>query len=416
MSEMQSADNDGELAARVARNVAWWQAKVESYFGYLRAQYGFRIAQTDSLWAETYIIYQSDKVAIKVTRSLESNWVETELIRLVDGAIPDGLVFVNPDEPIDRFHLETLLRERAPQLLDELKSARGLGDEQVERSLALQARAVEEYAADILSGDLGIFATLDQRVKQHVKEHPQTLTIHIPDDAPVGEAEQDAERQRQQYPGVIVTVKRYRRNPASVSSSASTSATTSSTAGAVSLEQRFPADLYEMTVGMYKLFKFNQITCALIGAIAAFLSLYLLAGGFLRQRMPVIFLYPLTTNAMIILTALAIGGIVTLITSLRARGTIVLADRRGMRKRWLLADTFIPWEQVREVAAFTINGRPRSYRIGGLTDQGKNAVIRWPGFPFDPSPKPQETGAVLTNPRDMAAIAVARSGKPLITR
>ena len=417
MSDMNRAEESAELAARVAGNIAAWQARVEPYFGYLRTKHGFRITQTDSLWWETYIVYQSDRVAIKVTRSRESAWVETELIRLVDGTIPDVRVFVTPDEPIDRFHLEALLEQRAPQILDEIKAARGLEPEQVERSLALQAHALAEYATDVLLGDFTIFAAMEVRVKQHVKEHPQTLTIHIPDDAGAESAERETKEMQQRYPGVNVTVERYQRSPsAPIKTNAALATSPTADIRAASTSQHFPADLYEMSVGAYKLFRFNQIMLTLIGAATIVISLYLLAGGLLNTRTPVIYLYPLTLNATIILTAFAVGGLVMLLTSLRAHHTVILADRKGMRKRWLLGNSFIPWDQVQEVVAYTVNSHPRSYRISGLTDQGKRAVIRWPMFPFDPNPKLQEAGAVLTNPRDMAAIIVARSGKPLITR
>lgn len=417
MSDMNRAEESAELAARVAGNVAAWQARVEPYFGYLRTKYGFRITQTDSLWWETYIVYQSDRVAIKVTRSRESAWVETELIRLVDGTIPDVRVFVTPDEPIDRFHLEALLEQRAPQILDEIKAARGLEPEQVERSLALQAHALAEYATDILLGDFTIFAAMEAHVKQHVKEHPQTLTIHTPDDADAESAEREAEEMQHRYPGVNVTVERYQRStsaPITINSALATSPT--SDIGAASTSQHFPADLYEMTVGTYKLFRFNQIVFILMGAVSVSISLYLLAGGLLNTRTPVIYLYPLTLNTTIILTIFAIGGLVMLLASLRARHTVILADRKGVRKLWLLGNSFTPWDQVQEVVAFTVNGHPRSYRISGLTEQGKRVVIRWPVFPFDPNPKPQEAGAVLTNPHDMAAIVAVRTGKPLVTR
>jgi len=49
-----------------------------------------------------------------------------------------------------------------------LKSmAAGLKDEQIEASLKLLARAVDDYAADVLHGDFSVFATLDKLVTMY---------------------------------------------------------------------------------------------------------------------------------------------------------------------------------------------------------------------------------------------------------
>ncbi|WIG61072.1 MAG: hypothetical protein OJF49_003820 [Ktedonobacterales bacterium] len=177
--------------------------------------------------------------------------------------------------------------------------------------------------------------------------------------------------------------------------------------------QQFAAPLYEMTVGSYPLFVFNQIVFALMGAAAALAALGILGAEFAQYvlHVPGLHLYSLPPLFALSLVLLLLAGILTIIVSIRARDTIVLADLTGVRKRWLLGNTFIPWGDIERIEVRFIAGRPTYYRVFG---HGGRPAFAWPARPFQPSPKPQEPGATLTNPANMAAIVAQRSGKPIL--
>jgi hypothetical protein len=100
---------------------------------------------------------------------------------------------------------------RAPLLVPQLKAAKGLEQEQIQASLALLARALDEYAADILHGDFAIFATLEERIKQHFREHPQEITVWVAEDSSEERAAQLADKVRQSAPMQPVVVRKYQR-------------------------------------------------------------------------------------------------------------------------------------------------------------------------------------------------------------
>src|ERR1700682_174301 len=116
-----------KLLARVAKKTKTvgdraradaWLEKVERYFEYLQIMYGFRIALVDasSVW-ETRVIYQTEKTAIYVDRSLEFFRVKVSLVRLIDGALPPYPIFIKPDTVLHEFLLDDLLALRGSPLL-----------------------------------------------------------------------------------------------------------------------------------------------------------------------------------------------------------------------------------------------------------------------------------------------------------
>jgi hypothetical protein len=183
---------------------------VDAHFSYLQTTFGFRLAKVDasSAWV-TRLVYKSSTTAVYVDRSFEFKEVEVSLIRLVDGAIPEYPVFITPDLTLHQFSLYSILSVRAPETRDKVRALAGLEDWQIEQRLALQARALEEHAADVLKGDFSIFSTLEARLKQSVKEHPQVITVWLPEDASSQEEATLVERARQDTPTQPVVVERY---------------------------------------------------------------------------------------------------------------------------------------------------------------------------------------------------------------
>jgi hypothetical protein len=159
-----------EKAAAIQARADEWQASVNEHFGFLESIYGFRVTQVDasSVW-NNRVTYQTATTGVYVDSNAEFGRVEVSLVRLLDGELPLYPIFVRRDTVLHEFPLDWLLMVRARHLLSELRAAKGLNDEQVEKSLKLLAGAVNDYAADVLRGDFSIFAALEALVKQNAQ-------------------------------------------------------------------------------------------------------------------------------------------------------------------------------------------------------------------------------------------------------
>ncbi|HZC05184.1 MAG TPA: hypothetical protein VE338_06055 [Ktedonobacterales bacterium] len=161
-----------------------WKAQVGERFGYLETEYGFHFAGVDgSNWWGTYVYYRSPLLQVEIDRSVESGGVELNLIRLVDGQVPDPrypLVY-EIGMPVNFIYFDAALRERVPEEYEKIaalpqeyaKRSRdiGLTDEMLERKLALHADALRAYFDDVLRGDLTIFDEETERWRQRKVEH-----------------------------------------------------------------------------------------------------------------------------------------------------------------------------------------------------------------------------------------------------
>ncbi|GCE22426.1 DUF6398 domain-containing protein [Dictyobacter kobayashii] len=146
-----------EKAAAIHAKADAWQSRVNAQFGYLQTKYGFSITHVDAsnVWV-TRLIYQAANTAIYVDCNFEYRRAEVFLVCLA---------------PPHQFLLDELLAVRALHLHAEQRAAAGLEDEQIEASLKLLARAMDEYATDVLQGDFSIFATLEERIARRGQHH-----------------------------------------------------------------------------------------------------------------------------------------------------------------------------------------------------------------------------------------------------
>lgn len=144
--------------AQKAQVEAAWQEQVDTHFSYLREQFGFSIG-TLATTSALFIGYVSAVGAVRVDRSLDASKPKADVYltrHAVNGVFPLGRNFV---------WLDDLLRARAPEQYRALQKIRGMEPEQIEQSLAFQAQAMREYAADILRGDFSAFAEIDELLK-----------------------------------------------------------------------------------------------------------------------------------------------------------------------------------------------------------------------------------------------------------
>jgi hypothetical protein len=204
-------------AARKREQVAYkkanedaWKARVDLHFAFLRERYGFEITKTEwSVW-ETKVRFETPVTSVDVDRRIEFDWVEVNLIRKVDGAIPEYPIFVSTTPTLHYFLLDAVLNERAPELLPQMQAAKGLGEDQIERSLKFWSGALEKYADDILRGDFALFTPLEAKVRARVREHPEAIKVYMPADTPPGEIARIEQEPGEPTGTIPVIVEKYR--------------------------------------------------------------------------------------------------------------------------------------------------------------------------------------------------------------
>jgi len=158
-----------------------WERRVDPHFGYLRTEFGCEIVDwSDENWWETSVTYQNSTTAIKVACSEEFDRLETDIIRLVDGARPPTVVFVSETPKLHKFGLGNLLMIRAPELWSELKEQKGQSDKAIATQLQSQAKALREFGSDILRGDFSSFDEMEARVRAIARD-TEGVSIWSPD-------------------------------------------------------------------------------------------------------------------------------------------------------------------------------------------------------------------------------------------
>ena len=158
-----------------------WERRVDPHFGYLRTEFGCEIVDwSDENWWETSVTYQNSTTAIKVACSEEFDRLETDIIRLVDGARPPTVVFVSETPKLHKFGLGNLLMIRAPELWSELKEQKGQSDKAIATQLQSQAKALREFGSDILRGDFSSFDEMEARVRAIARDM-EGVSIWSPD-------------------------------------------------------------------------------------------------------------------------------------------------------------------------------------------------------------------------------------------
>jgi hypothetical protein len=193
-------------------NSRQWERRVDRDFGYLRTEFDCAIVdRSDKDWWETSVTYQNATTAVKVARSEEFDCVETDMIRLVDGARPPYPVFVSATPKLHQFGLGNLLMIRAPELWNEMKEQKGLSDDAIAAQLAGAASALREFGADVLRGDFGSFEEMEARVRAVARE-TEGITIWSPGGPGDSSAVADTiAKIRASYPTVPVATANYRR-------------------------------------------------------------------------------------------------------------------------------------------------------------------------------------------------------------
>jgi hypothetical protein len=203
-------ESKGAYRERVARAAKAWERRVSEHFDFL-VEHGFRFDHVEaSPWATT-ARYLSPTLGLEITRSVEFDRVEIELVRLVGGELPEYEVWVT-DSPRNRVLFDNVLIARAPELDEASQALGGLSKDNEEKQLRFWADALRAVAPDFLDGDDAPLRDGEQVVRQRVAENPQELTIWLPSDASQEEEDRARDEARRTAPAnVEVLVRRYRR-------------------------------------------------------------------------------------------------------------------------------------------------------------------------------------------------------------
>jgi len=203
-------ESKGAYRESVAQAAKAWERRVREHFDFL-IEHGFRFDHVEaSSWATT-ARYLSPTLGLEVTRSVEFDRVELELIRLVKGELPEYEIWIT-DNPRNRVLFDNVLIARDPQLDKASQALGGLSKEDELKQLRFWADALRSVAPDFLDGDDAPLRDGEQVVRQRVAENPQELTIWLPSDASQEEEDRARDEARQTAPpNVEVSVRRYRR-------------------------------------------------------------------------------------------------------------------------------------------------------------------------------------------------------------
>ncbi len=192
----------------VIRAAKRWKASVKNHFDFL-TDYGFRFDHVEDKWWATTAVYLSATLGVEVTRSVEFDRVEINLLRLVEHEAPEQEVWVT-DRPINRVLFDNVLEERRSELLGQVPS--GLSRPAVEEQLRLYAKLLRTVVPDFLEGSDAALVDGERVIRKRVSANPQEMTIWLPKDASeADEARARAEAERLNPPEVRVVVRRYAR-------------------------------------------------------------------------------------------------------------------------------------------------------------------------------------------------------------
>jgi hypothetical protein len=154
-------------------------------------------------------VYLSAALGVEVTRSVEFDRVEINLLRLVERQAPEQEVWVTY-RPINRVLLDNVLEARSCELLGQIPT--GLSRPVVDEQLRLYAELLRTVVPDFLKGSDAALVDGERVIRKRVSANPQEMTIWLPDDASeADEARARAEAERLNPPEVRVVVRRYAR-------------------------------------------------------------------------------------------------------------------------------------------------------------------------------------------------------------
>ncbi len=146
----------------------------QSEFGFLVTEYHYRLKNKKSIAGESFVVYQSENVAIKVSFEWRENYLSTFAYKLINGKIPE--VFYWKDGKLtenltDGFNINDLLSAKGLEHETYLISPEiPIDVDNLEHAISLSASHLKQLGSALLEGDFELFHKAEQIVRSRVKQ------------------------------------------------------------------------------------------------------------------------------------------------------------------------------------------------------------------------------------------------------
>jgi hypothetical protein len=189
-----------------------WADLVDQYFHFLRDR-GFTLVEVadephPAAWGPR-VRYVGERIGVQVHWSGEFVCVDTYVIRLDNGRVPEYPIFIHDGDPISWFHLGMILDTVSPERYEQARALTGLEPDSVARQLAFAANTFSDLADDLLDPDSDAFARVTARIHDQARADPPKITIFSPEDASDQDVARVVAKSRSAFPRVGVIVRRY---------------------------------------------------------------------------------------------------------------------------------------------------------------------------------------------------------------
>lgn len=118
-----------------------------------------------------YITFKNAQAAVRVSYEVREGEVFVLLYRLLNGELPPYEIFIRPETVINSFYLDDVVTLKSPSaVLDLMLPVNEFTYDKLELKLCHAAKALKEYADDVMQGNFSCFADLEVIVKRRAEE------------------------------------------------------------------------------------------------------------------------------------------------------------------------------------------------------------------------------------------------------
>jgi hypothetical protein len=136
---------------------------------FLVGEFGFNLIKTEKEPSGVFITFQGPTTALRISLEPREGGIFILLTRLVRGKIPPYPIFVEPETPLNSFHLDDLIQLKAPGFLFSFRRQKVSSRSELNAALEEIADALRKYADEVLKGNFEVFGELSRVVKKRQK-------------------------------------------------------------------------------------------------------------------------------------------------------------------------------------------------------------------------------------------------------
>lgn len=138
-------------------------------FAHLTKAYDLSVIASGGDQTSAFVRIANSKAGIECRWDARDGGVFVTIARLSDGQFPDEPVFIRKNTPINSFFVDNVIILRGgQQALPRINPI--MTATEIVAALAIYAKLIEKYAADVLSGDFKIFTEVEKIIKARKKE------------------------------------------------------------------------------------------------------------------------------------------------------------------------------------------------------------------------------------------------------